>query len=421
MQHAIPAGELGVHGEAMSEVVESCVHCGFCLPACPTYMALEEELDSPRGRIFLMKEVLEGELELEAALPFVDACLGCQACQTSCPSGVRYEELLTPFRMQAEERRQRSVGDRARRALVLRTLPHPRRFRVMAQLGRLARPLSGRLPKGMSTMLELIPDRIPRARPLPPVHPAQGPRRARVALLAGCAQQVLDPDVNWATLDVLARNGVETVIPCCGSLAMHAGAAEPARSVARRNLAAFSGDFDAVLTNAAGCGSGMRDYGLLFRGCPEQTGAEELADRVVDVSVFLDRLGLREPPPLPVATRLVYQDACHLAHAQAVRCEPRRLLASIGNLTLAEPAEGDVCCGSAGIYNVEQPEIAAELGQRKARKLMATHADLIASGNIGCMTQLRRHLRDLGSGIPVLHTMQVLALAYRGELRWSGR
>jgi glycolate oxidase iron-sulfur subunit len=417
MHHSIPVTELGPQAQNMADAIASCVHCGFCLPTCPTYVTMGEEMDSPRGRIFLMKEVLEGQLELETALPFIDNCLGCQACETACPSGVEYGELITPFRTYAEERRQRAPMDRLLRQMVLRTLPYPGRVRLAARLGRLGRPVARFMPRSLSAMLRLLPEHLPEAQPLPEIHPAQGVRRARVALLAGCAQQALAPDINWATLRVLARNGVETVIPatqgCCGALAMHTGAAEQAKPLARRNLDAFGRDVDAIVTNAAGCGSGMREYGLLFKGAPEQEAGERLAARVVDVSVFLEGLGLSAAPPAAErAMRVAYHDACHLAHAQGVRSAPRRLLEAIGNITLVEPAEWEICCGSAGTYNVEKPETADALGERKARNLIATGADMIAAGNIGCLTQVETHLRALGHEIPVLHTIQVLDRAY---------
>jgi glycolate oxidase iron-sulfur subunit len=305
---------------------------------------------------------------------------------------------------------------------MLRTLPHPKRFRAAARAARVAKPLAGRLPGALGAMLELLPDDLPKARPLPERHPAQGERRARVALLAGCAQQVLDPDIGWATLRVLARNGVETVIPagqrCCGALAAHTGAQDAARATARHNLTAFDvDDVDAVITTAAGCGSGMREYGLLFAGRPEQDDAQRLADRVVDVSVFLAALGLREAPALEHELVVAYQDACHLAHAQGVRREPRDLLRAIAGVRLVEPAEWELCCGSAGTYNVERPDVAAQLGERKAGNLLATGADVVVSANIGCMTQLRAHL---GDGVEVLHTMQLLDRAY-GEGRAVSR
>ncbi|HWK26368.1 MAG TPA: glycolate oxidase subunit GlcF [Solirubrobacter sp.] len=417
MQHRIPLESLPPQGAAMADAVSSCVHCGFCLPTCPTYATLGEEMDSPRGRIFLIKEVLEGSLELEAALPFVDNCLGCQACETACPSGVRYGELITPFRALAEAQRDRTPLDRARRLLLHRTMPYPRRFRAAVRLGRAARPLRALTPAKLRPMLDLLPATVPRSEPLPAMYPARGERRARVALLAGCAQQVLEPDIGWATLRVLAANGVETVVPaaqgCCGALALHAGEAELAKPHARRSLSAFPEDVDAIVTNAAGCGSAMREYPLVFAGEPEEERARAFADRVLDVSVFLARLGPLAPPPLDAPLTVAYQDACHLAHAQRVREEPRALLRAIEGVTLVEPAEWELCCGSAGTYNLERPEVAAELGERKASNLRATAADVIASANIGCMTQLRAHL---GTDTPVLHVMQVLDRAHRSAL-----
>jgi glycolate oxidase iron-sulfur subunit len=422
VQHAIPVERLGPQAENMAHAVGSCVHCGFCLPTCPTYVTLGEEMDSPRGRIFLMKEALEGTIELETALPYIDNCLGCQACETACPSGVPYGELLTPFRAYAEQHRRREPMDRLQRELVLRTLPYPRRFRAAARLGRLGRPLARVLPRSLAAMLELLPDRVPQARRLPPLVHAQGTRRARVALLAGCAQQVLAPDINRATLRVLAHNGVEVVIPrgqgCCGALALHTGAAERAKPLARRNMEAFPTDVDAVLTNAAGCGSGMKEYGLLFQGEPDHAAAQGLADRVVDVSTFLAELGLVGAVPAMAAPLAVaYHDSCHLAHAQGVRSAPRRLLEAIDGVTLVEPAEWELCCGSAGTYNIEKPEIAQELGRRKAQNLLETGAQLIATGNIGCLTQVQTHLRAFGREIPVLHTLQVLDRAYAQTLK----
>jgi glycolate oxidase iron-sulfur subunit len=422
VRHVIPLDDVGPQAQNMADAIGSCVHCGFCLPTCPTYITMGEEMDSPRGRIFLMKEVLEGQLELESALPYIDNCLSCQSCQTACPSGVQYGELITPFRAYAEERRQRDPMDRARREMVLRTLPYPRRFRLAARLGRLARPIAGVLPQSTSAMLRLLPERLPKARPLPEVVPARGRRRARVALLAGCAQQVLAPDINLATLRVLAHNGVETVIPrgqgCCGALALHAGAADRAKAHARRNLRAFPNDVDAVVTNAAGCGSGMKEYQALFQGESDHACATQLAERTVDVSVFLARLGLSvTPPPLLTPMTVAYHDACHLAHAQGVRREPRDLLRSIEGVVLAEPAEWELCCGSAGTYSIERPDTARELGQRKARNLIDTGAQLIASGNIGCLTQLQTHLRAGDREVTVLHTLQVLDRAYTQTLR----
>lgn len=421
MRHEIPVDEIGPNGEEMAEAVSSCVHCGFCLSTCPTYLTMGEEMDSPRGRIFLMKEVLEGKTEIEVTLPYIDNCLGCQACTTACPSGVSYGDLITPFRAYAETRRTRKPADNLTRAMTLSLLPKPKRFRLAARIGMVARPMAKVLPKSMRSMLEMLPDEIPRQQPLPAIHPAQGTPRARVALLAGCAQQVLDPDINWATLRVLSRNGIETVIPreqaCCGALAMHTGATRQARRTARMNLGAFPEDVDAVITTAAGCGSGLQEYGQLFKGEPEQERAEALAARCVDTSVFLAEIGLiATPPDLESPVRVAYQDACHLGHAQGVRTPPRDLLTSIPGVELAEHSDWAICCGSAGTYNIEKPEVAAQLGHRKAEALVATGADLVATGNIGCQTQLKNALAALGRELPVLHTMQVLDRAYRTAL-----
>lgn len=401
----------------MARAVQTCVHCGFCLPTCPTYVELGEEMDSPRGRIFLMKEVLEGRVELGEAERYVDRCLGCLGCVTACPSGVEYGELVTPFRAYAEERRRRTLWDRLLRWFVLETLPFPGRFRLGARLGAVGRLFRGLVRGRLGEMLDLLPAELPKAQPLPELWPAEGPRRARVALLAGCAQQVLDPDINWATIRVLARNGVEVVVPrgqgCCGALAAHTGEMRRAVRAARVNLSAFPKDVDAVLTNAAGCGSGVHEYGLWFLGEPEAQEAAAFARRARDVSAFLDELGLAAAPRLERPMRVAYHDACHLAHAQKVREEPRRLLAAVENLSVVEIPEGEICCGSAGTYNIEQPEIARRLGRKKAESILAAGADAVATGNIGCMTQIRAHLAQRGKPLPVLHTMQVLDRAYR--------
>jgi glycolate oxidase iron-sulfur subunit len=416
MLHEISKEKIGAHAKEMTHAVEACVHCGFCLPTCPTYVVLGEEMNSPRGRIILMKATLEGKLSVEETKPYIDCCLGCLACETSCPSGVPYGELITPFRAWAEPQRRRGLGDRLRRGLLLALLPYPARFRVAATLGRLGRPMRKFFPAAWQPMLEMVPGKLPPAYALPEIFPAIGPRRARVALLAGCAQQVLAPGINRATLRVLAENGVEVVIPrgqgCCGALAMHVGEEEKARASARRNLAAFPQDVDAIVTNAAGCGSGLREYGQLFRGQPEEAQAEAFAARTEDVCAFLDRLGLVPPRGSGRIQKVAYHDACHLAHAQRVRTAPRRLLQAVPGLELVEPAEWELCCGSAGTYNLEQPETAKTLGRRKAENLLATGAEMIATGNIGCLMQITTHLNLLGRPLPIVHTVEVLARAY---------
>jgi glycolate oxidase iron-sulfur subunit len=417
MQHSIPIETLGPQGEIMAHAVQTCVHCGFCLPACPTYRLLGEEMNSPRGRIFLMKEALEGNLTLEEAMPYIDRCLGCVGCVPACPSGVAYGELLAGFRAYAEARRtDRPASQRTQRVLIRETLPYAGRFRMAAAAGRLGKRLAGLLPGDLGAMVSLLPDALPKAAPLPYFYPAQGVRRARVALLVGCVQQALAPEINWATLRVLSRNGVEVIVPhgqgCCGALSMHIGEAGQARDLARANLAAFPLDVDAVITNAAGCGSGMKEYPALFKGLKEEGLAVQFAEKALDISVFLSRLGMAAPPPLARPLSAAYHDACHLANAQGVRNEPRQLLSSIPNLTLLEIPEGELCCGSAGTYNLEQPEIAGQLGERKARNILATGAEAIITGNIGCLTQIAAHLERLGRPLPTWHTVEVLDRAY---------
>ena len=419
MLHTIPTATLGPLGQPMTHDVETCVHCGFCLAACPTYRELGQEMDTPRGRIVLMKEVLEGTLPLAAAQPHIDRCLGCLACEPACPSGVPYRDLISPFRALTQSRVERSLGEKITRFITAQTIPFPARFRVatwFGQFGKMFRPL---VPARLRPMLDLVPAHVPPAESWPAVTPARGERRARVALLTGCAQRVLDPDINTATIEVLARNGVEVVVPaaqgCCGGLAWHTGDLPAARAFARRNLAAFPADVDAILTNAAGCGSAMHEYHLVLRGTPDEARAEAFRHRVLDVSVFLHRLGLRELPANTRSLKIAYHDACHLANAQGVRREPRALLRAIPGAEVCELTDAHLCCGSAGTYNLDQPAIAASLGAQKARAVIATGASVVASGNIGCLTQLRAHLARLGSAIQVRHTMQVLRAAYRDE------
>jgi glycolate oxidase iron-sulfur subunit len=365
-----------------------------------------------------MKSILEGDLELEEALPYLDRCLGCLACVTACPSGVPYGELITPFKAYAQERRQRPLTDRSARRLALETLPYPDRFRLSTLSGRLAKPFQSLLPDQLRAMLTLLPETLPASQPLPALFPTQGQPRARVALLAGCVQQVLAPEINWATLRVLARNGVETLIPedqgCCGALSIHAGESDSARALASQNMRVFPSDVDAILTNAAGCGSGMHEYPLLFKGTELETQSVEFASSVQDICVFLHDLGILEPLPLPDRLVVAYHDACHLAHAQGVTAAPRNILNAIPNLEVLEIQEPELCCGSAGMYNIEQPETANALGERKARHVLESGASALVTGNIGCLVQLRNHLNGLGSEMPVWHTLEVLDRAYRG-------
>ncbi len=422
MQHNINIDQYGPRGEAMAEAIQSCVHCGFCLATCPTYRVLGNETDSPRGRIYLMKSVLEGGLNQDEAQPYIDRCLGCVGCMPACPSGVPYNELLMSYRALTEAKRQRPVMDNLARKMVIETLPNPGRFRAAVTSGKAGKVFGGAMPGKFKAMLELLPKSLPEAKPLPEVYPAKGERRARVALLAGCVQMVLDPDINWATLRVLAENGIETIIPqgqgCCGSILMHIGEDNQALKLAGNNLQVFNpDDVEAIITNAAGCGSGMKEYGLLFKGTDQEAQAQKFARKVKDISVFLDELGIRSPKGLAQPLKVAYHDACHLLHAQGIKDAPRNLLSSIPNLTVLELGDGGLCCGSAGTYNIDQPEIAHQLGRRKVEHILNTGAEAVASGNIGCLTQIQTHLELNGRSLPLYHTIKLLDMAYQNDTR----
>ncbi|MEM6779181.1 MAG: (Fe-S)-binding protein [Planctomycetota bacterium] len=426
MQHDIPVVDLGADGESMAEAVSTCIRCGFCLSACPTYAVAGDESDSPRGRIQLMKEVLEGKLRAEEVATHVDSCLGCLACEPACPSGVSYRDLLGPYRAKVQAERSvmnRGLGPRLQQWLAQSTLPYPSRLRLAASTGRWAKRLRRIVPPGMRAMLDLLPDRIPPRVHYDAVYPAVGQRRGRVALLTGCAQSVLAPEINLATIDVLNHAGVEVYVPksqvCCGALDWHLGNRQRAARFAVANLSAFDGSgtdgdadrLDAVITNAAGCGSGVHEYPMILRSTPHQAAAEQLADKTMDIAVYLERIASHLPLTKPEGiSMLAYHDACHLANAQGVRDPPRNLLALIPGLTCVEIPTNQGCCGSAGIYNVVYPETAGELGHRLAMAAVSTGADTICSGNIGCLTQLSHHVRTLeGHRVSrVWHTMQVL-------------
>ncbi len=379
------------------ELISDCVHCGFCLPTCPTYGPLwQEEMDSPRGRIHLMSSLLDGTVPLSATtVRHFDRCLGCMACVTSCPSGVQYDRLIEHTRAHIEEQYERPFGERLQRALVFATVPYPRRLRLALAL------TPPTLPGRLRPFAALKPPWRSSERPAE-VTPAEGEKRLRVGLLLGCVQRVVFGDVNAATARVLAAEGCEVVAPrdqeCCGALHLHAGRPEEGGRRAERIAEAF-GDVDAVVVNAAGCGSHLKDM--------------DLGVRVVDISELLDELGPRaKRNDLPIA--VAYQDACHLGHAQGIRDAPRSVLGSIPGLRLAEPEEQAICCGSAGIYNLVQPEAAAELGERKAANILATHADAYASANPGCLVQVSTYLRRSGRRLPALHPVEVLDASIRG-------
>ncbi|MEE3227872.1 MAG: heterodisulfide reductase-related iron-sulfur binding cluster [Chloroflexota bacterium] len=417
MQHNIPVDRLGPNGSTMASAVKSCVHCGFCLPACPTYQVLGQEMDSPRGRILLMKNVLEGTLSVQEAQPFVDRCLGCMACTTACPPDVPYGDLLILFRSYAENNRTNSsILDTWLRQIVLEIMPYPARFRAAMLLGMFARSFKAVLPKKLATILDLLPSDVPTSNHIPDIIPAIGRKRARVALMQGCVQSVLAPGINEATVRVLSKNGVEVILPrgqgCCGALTLHSGSLEKSRKLALRNLRVFPTDVDAVLTTAAGCGSGISEYEMLFNSTDDLTIARDFANRVQDVTVFLEELGLSHLPGPINLKKVVYHDACHLSHAQGVRDAPRRLMEQVPDVEVVNLSDGETCCGSAGIYNIEQPEIAEELGARKAAKVIETGASGLVTTNIGCITQIESHLRVMNHEMPVMHVMEMLDNSY---------
>jgi glycolate oxidase iron-sulfur subunit len=397
-------------------VIDDCVHCGFCLDTCPTYVLWGAEADSPRGRIVLIAEGLtEGSTLSDEMVTHFDRCLGCMACVTACPSGVRYDRLIERVRPQVERHYERPRSERALRRLLYETLPHPRRLRALVPMLAAARKLGvERLPDRLSILAKVAPRTTGRRQSaeMPQRTAAVGAQRGRVGLLLGCVQRVFYPDVHRATIKALAAEGFEVLAPrtpdCCGALELHGGAEASAVQRARATISAFAqaspNGLDYVVVNAAGCGSAMKEYGDLL----ESAEARAFSARVRDVCELLAEVEPRAPRgPLPL--RVAYHDACHLAHAQRLRAQPRALLQAIPALELVEVGvEREVCCGSAGIYNLVQPQAAAELGARKARNLLTTGAQAIAAGNPGCAAQLDMHLRELGQPIPIYHPVELV-------------
>ena len=408
------------------DLIADCVHCGFCLPTCPSYSIFEEEMDSPRGRIVLMRVGNEPDSAPSDELRVhLDRCLGCMACVTACPSGVQYDKLIEQARPQVERVTERPRRERLHRRLIFALFTHPGRLRALAPLLWVQQKLGvnaaladrlDRLPE-LQAMLRLAPPVRPRtvASRLAEVTPARGAQRGRIALMQGCVQRVFFGDVNAATVRVLAAEGYEVHAPraprCCGALQMHAGVEEEALALARETIAAYEG-FDAIAVNVAGCGSGMKDYAHLLSDDPAWADrAAAFSAKVRDVTELLAEQEPRAPRhPLPL--RVAYHDACHLAHAQGVRAQPRDLLRGIPELELLEPPDWELCCGSAGIYNLVQPEAAAELGARKAANLVSTGAQVVAAANPGCALQIAAHLD--GHVLPILHPMTLLDHSIRG-------
>ena len=424
-------------------LIEKCVHCGFCLPSCPTYALWGEEMDSPRGRIYLMSAGLDGRTGMTGAfVRHFDACLGCMACVTACPSGVQYSPLIEATRGQIERRYDRSLADRFFRAVIFTLFPYPGRLRialaplaVSSRAGRLFqrrpgigaaaadrhRSSPGFFPR-VRAMLDLAPPiswRALRARTAARTA-AVGERRLTVGLLTGCVQRVVFPQVNTATVHVLAAEGCEVVAPpqqgCCGALALHAGRLDEARAFARKTIEVFErAGVERIAVNAAGCGSSMKEYGQLLADDPAWAErARTFAARVRDVSEVLAEIGEPRARRHPIAAKIAYHDACHLAHAQGVRQQPRDLLRSIPGVELVPLAEPDMCCGSAGIYNLVEPEPARALGDRKAMHIETAAPDLVSTANAGCTLQIAAAARRRGTRLTIRHPIEILYASLRG-------
>ncbi len=414
---------------------DDCVHCGFCLPTCPTYVSWGEEMDSPRGRIDLFRAAQDGRLELrgEVATHF-DRCLGCMACMTACPSGVRYDLVLEQAREHIEASTRRPLGERLHRWLVFALFPRPLRLRIAAFFLFLLRITGVQWLVRKTGVLRLFSRRLAQMDALaPPVvlenvtatlperTPAQGTQRLRVGLVAGCVQRVFFPGVNAATIRVLAAEGCEVIVPggqgCCGALSEHAGRGDEARQMARELIARFeAAAVDVVAVNAAGCGSTLKEYGRMLAGDPAWASrAAAFSSRVRDITELLASLEPRAARrPLPF--RVAYHSSCHLGHAQRLQEPPRALLRGIPGLQIVEVPEGEQCCGSAGVYNLFEPDSASEIGRRKATNVLATQPDLLASANPGCTLHIERFLRERGVALRAAHPVEILDWSIRGTV-----
>ncbi|MEJ5022445.1 glycolate oxidase subunit GlcF [Ochrobactrum vermis] len=405
------------------KILRKCVHCGFCTATCPTYVTLGNELDSPRGRIYLIKDMLEnGRPADEEVVRHVDRCLSCLSCMTTCPSGVNYMHLVDHARAHIEKTYKRPFMNRVLRGVLAQVLPYPGRFRAALKLAKLGKPFAPLLRKSdalkpMAAMLDLAPQNLPTAVPIETVSAAKGEKRGRVAILNGCAQPVLNPGINAATLRLLNRFGIEVVTPkgegCCGSLVHHMGREEQALEQARHNVDVWTreieaGGLDAIIVTASGCGTTIKDYGYMLRLDPAyQDKAARVSALAKDITEYLAGIDLPDPD-VPLALTVAYHSACSMQHGQKIVRQPKDLLSKAG-FTVKEPLEGHLCCGSAGTYNIMQPEIAAKLRDRKVKNIEATGAALIATGNIGCMTQIAT-----GSKLPIVHTVELIDWAYGG-------
>ena len=405
-----------------NKILRACVHCGFCTATCPTYVLLGDELDSPRGRIYLIKDMLEKDKPASArVVKHIDRCLSCLACMTTCPSGVHYMHLVDHARRHIEETFTRPLGDRLLRALLAWIVPSPTRFRLALTGAWFARPFAKLLPRRLGAMVALAPRSLAAPSPVdrPQVFPAEGARRARVALLTGCAQPVLAPAINEATVRLLTRHGVEVVVArgagCCGALTHHLGREAAALASIKANVAAWTreaeGDgLDAVVINTSGCGTTIKDYGFILRGDPDWADkAAKVSALAKDITEFLTGHGLN-PAARQTGLTVAYQSACSMQHGQGITAEPKALLAAAGFIVKDVP-EGHLCCGSAGTYNILQPELATRLRDRKVANIERVGADLIATGNVGCLTQISGATKT-----PMVHGVELLDWATGGPL-----
>lgn len=419
------------HHPPSTEIIDKCVHCGFCLPVCPTYVLWGKEMDSPRGRIYLMKLASEGAAEMSPTwVSHIDSCLGCMACMPACPSGVDYGKLIEATRAQIERHFQRPPAEKRHRRFLFERFTQPHRLRRLrapllvyqkSGLQALVRGLGlvKLLPKQLRAMEALLP-RLGPHEAIPEVTPAVGPKRLRVGLLLGCVQREFFSQVNSATVRVLAAEGCEVIAPqaqtCCGALLVHAGEESAAIDLAKKTIDAFEqADVNTVVTNAAGCGSNVKEYGYLLRDDPEYAErARKFSAKCKDITEVLTELEPRNTRR-PLRLRVAFHDSCHLQHAQGVRSQPRTLLLSIPGIELAEIPESAICCGSAGIYNLVQPDAARSLGDRKAQLIAGLRADVVATGNPGCILQLQSSLARDHHKTPVVHTIQLLDASLQGK------
>jgi glycolate oxidase iron-sulfur subunit len=407
---------------------QECVHCGLCTASCPTYVETCDENDSPRGRIYLMRAVADGRLEMGPGVrKHLELCLDCRACETACPSGVQYGRMIEPFKIALQK--SASPGEKTsllQRLILHHLFPYSGRVRLALAPARLLQRigaldwaervgLTRLLPPSLRRMQAMLPKLTSRSGRLPEVLPPIGPRRARVALFLGCVADAMFPETNAATARVLQHNGCEVVIPptqaCCGAIHYHSGVEEPALELARRNLAAFPLDeVDAIIVNAAGCGAMLKDYAHILPAA-EHDAAERFTAKVKDISEFLMALG-PIPPRNPLPMKVTYHDACHLCHAQQIRSQPRALLAMIPGLQLVPLEESEICCGAAGTYNLTQPEMSERLGRRKMDHIEATGAEMVVTGNVGCILQIARKIKERGRRMEIAHPIDLLDRAY---------